>query len=241
MGTARADRAAGSAVGKTTLTAALAGAAFLLGLPVPARAQDAARAGSRASATARHRRDCRLATRVLETGHPAPERAWALRIVPSCGGRAPAAVAALWRRAPADSGALDLLVAASVLTLDARTFAALTDVARDRGAPDAVRLAALRALVSYAVPGAWLSGDVVRDVLRAPGVTTPLLTPVDHPNGRVGSRPPAPGTAAAARTLFGALAGEPSPVGTLAGALRDALPQRGAPARVPDRAPAGPR
>lgn len=173
------------------------------------------------------RNDCRLAAQVLTTGQPAPKREWALATIPDCGGDAPAAVAATWRLMPADSTTLDLLVAASVHRLDARTLAAASDVAGDRGAPTATRLAALRTLASYALPGAVVSSGDVAGVLSDTAATSlPLIGRVDHPALVTGAQPPSADAPAAVWTLFASLAAnEPAPVGTLAGALQTGLIQ----------------
>lgn len=107
----------------------------------------------------KHRNDCRLAERVLSTGHPRPHRDWALRIVVSCGPGAARAVAELWKSPPSDTAALTQVFLASSRFRDARIYNAAFEAVMDPAKPDLVRVTALGVLASYAQPGVLLQLD----------------------------------------------------------------------------------
>lgn len=92
------------------------------------------------------RNDCRLATQVLQTGHPAPRRQWATAFIRECGPDAVAAanVAALNRlRAAADTSELEQVWNQLQYVRDARIYHTAVDIARDRRASVTARVDAL--------------------------------------------------------------------------------------------------
>lgn len=96
------------------------------------------------------RNDCRLARQVIETGHPAPHTAWALRQIGGCGPAAQgAALAIAVRRLRAERDTLVLreFWRASRYLLDAEMFRASVDVATDQGASTQARVFALLSLL----------------------------------------------------------------------------------------------
>lgn len=96
------------------------------------------------------RNDCRLASQVLRTGHPAPHRQWAWSVIPSCTDSAGPVLAAVWN-SPAESE-LGQLWGASHSVGDARLSRAVMNVLRDPARTKAVRITAARVLATHAAP-----------------------------------------------------------------------------------------
>lgn len=131
------------------------------------------------------RNDCRLASQVLRTGHPAPRRQWAWSVIPSCSNSAGAVLAVVWR-APAERE-LAQLWGASYRVRDARLTRAVLTAFRDPSRSRAERLVAARVLASHAAPNlVVLQSDLAR--LRADSVHPPYIS-IDHSDMRKGSVP----------------------------------------------------
>jgi hypothetical protein len=118
------------------------GSTSAMGLTVVFCALGSAAAAQEVSDGVRLRNDCRLAAQVLTTGHPAPQRLWALQTIGNCRDHSGTAVPAAWNAPPPDQDGLAWLVAASVSNRDARILDAVMAVAANRGAPRLVRLSA---------------------------------------------------------------------------------------------------
>lgn len=123
------------------------------------------------------RNDCRLAAQVIGTGHPAPRREWAYGIIRGCDESGPRILAMAWRsRLPGDAASLGQLVAATRTLNDRSVVDAVSDVARNREAPDAARVHAFALLYSYAVPGLYVNPGDLLDRPDAP----PAIIAVSH-------------------------------------------------------------
>lgn len=108
----------------------------------------------------RLRNDCRLAAQLLQTGHPAPRRDWALDAIRRCDDSGPQVLAEVWRSAvPSDPEQLAELFNASRDFNDRRVVDAVADLARRTEAPETSRIYALTLLYSYAVPGLYIDTD----------------------------------------------------------------------------------
>lgn len=104
----------------------------------------------------RHRNDCRLARQVLEHGHPASKRVWALSHFVSCGPEAGLVAANVLSQHRDDEGfsrELDEIVSAATSLVDGRMAAAALEIAIDPGAGKAARVQALRLLYAQVRPG----------------------------------------------------------------------------------------
>lgn len=125
-----------------------AGCALALGCGA-ARAQ-----GRREAQDAQLRNDCRLASQILVTGQPRPHYEWALSFISLCDARGPEALSHLWSETTgdADTVRLERLVFQSQRLRDARLLGALGTALNDAARPAAVRIAALRVLISYVAP-----------------------------------------------------------------------------------------
>jgi hypothetical protein len=123
------------------------------------------------------RNDCRLAAQVISTGHPAPRREWAYGIIRGCDESGPRTLAMAWRTSvPGDPASLGLLVAATRTFNDRSVVDAVSDVARNRDAPEAARVHAFTLLYSYAVPGLYVDAGDLLDRPDAP----PAIVAVSH-------------------------------------------------------------
>lgn len=155
--------------------AATIGAAAVAGAPVRLRAQG----------DVHLRNDCRLASQVLRTGHPAPRRQWAWSVIPSCSDSAGSVLAVVWR-APAERE-LAQLWGVSYRVRDARLTRAVLTAFRDPSRSRAERLVAARVLASHAAPNlVVLQSDLAR--LQADSVHPPYIS-IDHADTREGSVP----------------------------------------------------
>src|SRR4051794_23983871 len=102
------------------------------------------------------RNDCRLASQVVETGHPAPKLKWALGAIRACTpNEYGAAVAAAVRRerAISDTATLASYWNASRWLIDGQLFSAAMDVANDRNASQESRVFAILALLRMQLDG----------------------------------------------------------------------------------------
>lgn len=111
-------------------------------------------------AVVKHRNDCRLAKQVLETGHPAPHRDWALQRIDGCDPNlAGEALASAMRRlrTSSDHVVLAQLARRARPIHDASFFAAALEIAGDRGASIPARVAAFRALMWFQEPNRVLT------------------------------------------------------------------------------------
>lgn len=118
----------------------------------------------------KRRNNCRLAAQVLRSGHPHPHWDWALRYIARCEGEGPAALASVWRTAPA-SGEMDRLVWSTLRLRDARLYQQLRETATDRSRPGPLRVAAMLVLTRYTDPrnAVWLTDLVPPDsITRIP-------------------------------------------------------------------------
>jgi hypothetical protein len=123
------------------------------------------------------RNDCRLASQVLRTGHPAPRRTWALGTIRRCDTSGPEVLATVWReRAPSDTTELGELFAATRDFNDRRVVDAVVDVARRTQASETTRIYALALLFNYAAPGFYID---LQDLLH-PGNHLPPLRGRSH-------------------------------------------------------------
>lgn len=138
------------------------------------------------------RNDCRLASQVLTTGHPAPRREWALEVISRCENSGPVVLANLWRDAPATITALQELQGPSNRISDNRLYTTLTTIARDRGVADLKRVVALQVLASYAAPNEGMSLGELLDP-RPDAERTVTTYGVDYRPHHSGSEP-LPGT-----------------------------------------------
>lgn len=109
--------------------------------------------------TVHQRNDCRLASQVVATGHPAPHMDWALQLIGACGRDGGAALAAAIRRTQqsADIPSLDALTQATRTFRDGEVFTAARDVAADRGASIPARVFAFRTMLTALSQGRVLS------------------------------------------------------------------------------------
>lgn len=108
------------------------------------------------------RNDCRLAAKTLETGHPAPHSAWALRVIGRCDESAGSALQRLWASPPSDSAALEELYHPSATVRDRRIFEATTAAARALNTSALARITALRVLKAYTDPTVVTTLDYLR-------------------------------------------------------------------------------
>lgn len=173
---------------------------------------------ARENTNATLRADCRLAAQTLEKGHPAPRSGWALSIIYRCSESGGSALGMLWAAAPADSVTLEQLVRASSKLLDERVYTGVLTTARNRGAPRAVRLAALRVLCAYIRPTTMIDADM----LSRPNPDTavfPTFWTVSHGlQQTTGAQPLPPGVRSETKDLFATLSrSEPDPVVRSAG------------------------
>lgn len=114
------------------------------------------------------RSDCRQAAQILATGHPAPHREWALDVIWECDQSGPPVLVEMWRTAGSSEAELGDLIRRSVNLRDARIYGAVVAVARDQGAPEIKRAAALSLLGRWARPGL----DIGFRQFFAPGFST---------------------------------------------------------------------
>lgn len=141
--------------------------------------------GLRGQGSVHLRNDCRLASQVLRTGHPAPRRQWAWSVIPSCSDSAGAVLAMVWR-AP-DERELAQLWGVSYRVRDARLTHAVLAAFRDPSRSRAARLVAARVLASHAAPNLVVrESDLAR--LRADSAHPPYMS-IDHSDVREGSVP----------------------------------------------------
>jgi hypothetical protein len=132
------------------------------------------------------RNDCRLASQILETGHPAPHYAWAAETIPKCNETGPEVLARVWARPPVDSTALEYLFYASYTLRDRRVSSAVA-AATSAGMPQIVRLTAIRVLTGHAVPSFMLS---VADLSRIENTSARVyLGGMSHVSVREGTQP----------------------------------------------------
>jgi hypothetical protein len=127
------------------------------------------------------RNQCRLAAQVIETGHPAGRKAWALDWIGNCDQDGPPVLATLWSRPALDSADVERVLDASGRIRDQRLADAASSIAGDENAPDHIRVAALILLVRYAdtytglspadlrVPAGWVPGRHVRPIVGGHG------------------------------------------------------------------------
>lgn len=102
--------------------------------------------GQAASDSVKLRNDCRLATQVLQTGHPATHLQWATAVIHYCGADAVATanVAALNRiRSSSDTAAVAQIWNQLQYVRDARIYRAMMEIAEDPDASDFARVKAL--------------------------------------------------------------------------------------------------
>lgn len=104
------------------------------------------------------RNDCRLALRIVETGHPAPHTRWAYEQVGRCGAEAGQAVAGALRRARQshDTVLLDIVSRPAQDYRDARIFEAAREIALDQGSSIPARVFAFRVLIHALSPGSMI-------------------------------------------------------------------------------------
>lgn len=123
----------------------------LFALPLAGQQADAAVA-------AKHRSNCRLAAQVLETGHPHPHRAWALRYIGECEAEGAIVLSRLWQTV-AGGAEVEPLVWSSLRLRDARLYQRLRETATDRSRPAPMRIAAMLVLARYTDPenAIWLT------------------------------------------------------------------------------------
>lgn len=113
----------------------------------------------------KHRNECRLATQIIVTGHPAPHATWAARKVGSCGAEAGAAIATALRasRASRDLETLGRLSEVSVVLRDGRMFDAALDIIGDAAASPEARVFASRTIILALQPHLYLSYPELAD------------------------------------------------------------------------------
>jgi hypothetical protein len=96
----------------------------------------------------KHRNDCRLATQVLTTGHPAAKYQWALDKSWTCPEAAPAIAQRLESHATSrDTAALNALTAPTMYLRDGRIFAVALRIAGSKAASPEARVFAVRTLI----------------------------------------------------------------------------------------------
>lgn len=103
----------------------------------------------------KHRNDCRLAVRAIETGRPAPHLPWALAYVGTCGASvrgAAHAVAVRRLRSVADTATLGTFWRPTHYLLDRNLYDAALDIAADPSASVESRVFAFLTLVRYSIP-----------------------------------------------------------------------------------------
>lgn len=118
------------------------------------------------------RNDCRLATQVLQTGHPATHFQWATAVIHRCGADAVAAanVAALNRlRTSYDTAALAQVWNQLQYVRDARIYRAMMEIAQDPGASERARMKALVWLLRLRRPDQFATLDEVTGGFDAEG------------------------------------------------------------------------
>lgn len=95
------------------------------------------------------RNDCRLAARIVATGHPAPHEEWALAVIPNCPAEAGPAIASgmLALRNENNIYILDSLTSTSRYVRDAAILDAALEIADDRSASFEARIFSLRTLL----------------------------------------------------------------------------------------------
>jgi hypothetical protein len=124
------------------------------------------------------RNDCRLAHRVLTTGHPQAHYEWALGQIIRCGPLA-GDVVATSLRSPS-SRARDLragrLVDALWGLIDSNVYSAALEAARDQSLHESARIQALRLLVAQLAPGDYVTYE------RLIGVPDDQLGIFDQPS-----------------------------------------------------------
>jgi hypothetical protein len=117
------------------------------------------------------RNDCRLASQVLRTGHPAPQSEWAHGMIGYCGREqwANAASAAIQRLSGStDERALAVEWRHLWMLRDSVVFETVRGIATDRSASAPARLWALRTLATYIDPQG-IYGALTERVPNAPG------------------------------------------------------------------------
>jgi len=135
------------------------------------------------------RNDCRLASQILRTRHPAPHLAWAWSVIPSCADSAGPVLAEVWH-SPPEGEQLAQLWGVSHRVRDARLTEAVLLVLRDRAYSRAVRITAARVLATHAAPDlVVLERDL--ETLRGDSLHVAHIS-VDHSDLRSGSVPVTP-------------------------------------------------
>ena len=116
-------------------------------------------APAQAADSVKLRNDCRLAAQVLRTGHPAPQRPWALSKILLCGPEGGSALSQAMRdaRASADTALHDALTAPASRFRDGTVFQAAVDVAEDVTADPVARVFAFRVLAWALRPNSEIS------------------------------------------------------------------------------------
>jgi len=107
----------------------------------------------------RFRNQCRLASRVIETGHPAPQRDWAYEFITRCGREGGNALAASLRshRNVQEVSDLDALTRGLRTFRDAAVLEASLEIAKDKTASTPARVFAFRTLITVLSPGRSLT------------------------------------------------------------------------------------
>lgn len=116
-----------------------------------------------------HRRNhCRLAVQVIETGHPAPRREWALDYIRLCGTEGGRALAQALRaaRQVSDTAMLGRLTAPALHMIDGELFTSALAVAADETATTEARGFSFRVLIQSIDPGRSLG---YADLTELPG------------------------------------------------------------------------
>ncbi|HEU4640855.1 MAG TPA: hypothetical protein VFS44_00280 [Gemmatimonadaceae bacterium] len=105
------------------------------------------------------RRECRLASRIIATGHPAPHERWAEGFITNCGREGGAAIAAGMRalRTETDIAALSRQTIHAHILRDSSVFAVAMEIAADRGASIPARVFAFRSLLFLLKPDRQVS------------------------------------------------------------------------------------
>jgi hypothetical protein len=102
------------------------------------------------SDSVKHRNDCRLATQIIETGHPAPHAEWALDYIGACGTQVQgAALATALRRlrSEPDTGKISPFWQNARFLRDGALYEAAVEIAADRSASVPARVFALLGLL----------------------------------------------------------------------------------------------